>query len=215
MTLISYSKITDGSTVDASDVNTPLDTIYNDHNGGIDSTNLADNAVTTAKITNANVTTAKLADASVTRAKLSTTAGELGGAWQSWTPTLTNLTLGNGTVDAKYFQIGKTILFRFRFTLGSTSAVGTGPNFTLPVSAISSKYGMTSSGAPEIGHGHIEDNGTNGYSCKLLLPSATTATVVINNVAATYPTYAQVTATVPFTFTTGDELMLVGEYEAA
>jgi len=69
MSLISYSKITDGSTVDASDVNTPLDTIYNDHNGGIDSTNLADNAVTTAKITDANVTTAKIADANVTPPK--------------------------------------------------------------------------------------------------------------------------------------------------
>jgi len=69
MTLVSYTKATDGSTIDASDINTPLDTIYNDHNGNIDSNNLADNAVTTAKITDANVTTAKIADANVTPVK--------------------------------------------------------------------------------------------------------------------------------------------------
>lgn len=56
---ISFTAITDGSTIDASDVNGPLNTIYDDYNGSIDSNNLADNAVTTAKITDANVTPAK------------------------------------------------------------------------------------------------------------------------------------------------------------
>lgn len=73
MSSISFTAITDGSTIDASDVNTPLNTIYDDYNGGIDSNNLADNAVTTAKITDANVTTDKIADDAVTPAK----AGDL------------------------------------------------------------------------------------------------------------------------------------------
>ena len=42
----------------------------------------------------------------------------------AWTPTLTNLTLGNGAVVARYQLAGDTCNFRFRFTLGSTSAVG-------------------------------------------------------------------------------------------
>ena len=46
MGLINYSSIEDGTTIDASDVNTPLTTIYNDYNGNIDSNNLAANAVT-------------------------------------------------------------------------------------------------------------------------------------------------------------------------
>jgi len=71
MGLINYSSIEDGTTIDAADVNTPLTTIYDDYNGNIDSNNLADNAVTTAKITDANVTTAKIADANVTMPKIS------------------------------------------------------------------------------------------------------------------------------------------------
>jgi len=69
MGTINYSSIEDGTTIDAADVNTPLTTIYDDYNGNIDSNNLADNAVTTAKITDANVTTAKIADDAVTAAK--------------------------------------------------------------------------------------------------------------------------------------------------
>ena len=52
MSLISKTSITDGSTIDASDVNSPLDTIYNDYNGNIDGNNIA----STANISVANVT---------------------------------------------------------------------------------------------------------------------------------------------------------------
>lgn len=62
MSNISFTEITDGSTIDASDVNGPLNTIYDDYNGGIDSNNLATNAVTTAKITDANVTMPKISN---------------------------------------------------------------------------------------------------------------------------------------------------------
>src|SRR5690348_3539726 len=54
-------------------------------------------------------------------------------AWVAWVPTLTNLTLGNGTQVANYRQVGKTVDFIWTLLLGSTSAVGTVPSFTLPV----------------------------------------------------------------------------------
>ena len=50
MGLINYSSIEDGTTIDAADVNTPLTTIYDAFNGNIDANNLADNAVTNAKL---------------------------------------------------------------------------------------------------------------------------------------------------------------------
>lgn len=59
MSLISYTNIVDGTGIDASDVNNPFNTIYNDYNGGITAANLASGAVTTTKITDANVTPAK------------------------------------------------------------------------------------------------------------------------------------------------------------
>lgn len=49
------------TTIVASEMNADLNTIYNEFNGSIAAANLASNAVTTAKILDANVTLAKLA----------------------------------------------------------------------------------------------------------------------------------------------------------
>ena len=54
----------------------------------------------------------------------------------SYTPTLTNLTLGNGTVLARRLRQGPRTRVRFSFVLGSTSAVGTNPTFSLPFTAV-------------------------------------------------------------------------------
>ena len=51
----------------------------------------------------------------VDNTSLNTAAGKLGAAWQSWTPTFTNMS--GGTLNyAKYHQIGKTIHFRLKYT---------------------------------------------------------------------------------------------------
>src|SRR5262245_14617589 len=75
------------------------------------------------------------------------------GAWTTWTPTLANLTLGNGTVTAKYRRLGKTVDYRFKFVLGSTSAVGTSPRFTLPAAPHADFVVVFD----ELGHGVIRD----------------------------------------------------------
>lgn len=59
MGLISPQQISDGTTIDAADVNTPINTIANEVNGSLDANNLADDAVTTAKIADDAVTDAK------------------------------------------------------------------------------------------------------------------------------------------------------------
>jgi len=62
-------------------------------------------------------------------------------AWTSWTPTWTNITIGNATVNGKYKQIGKTVFARLDVTFGTTSSAittgGTLHSFTLPVNAAS------------------------------------------------------------------------------
>ena len=60
MGLISPQQISDGTTIDAADVNTPINTIANEFNGNIDSDNLAANAVGTSEIADGAVTYAKL-----------------------------------------------------------------------------------------------------------------------------------------------------------
>ena len=64
-------------------------------------------------------------------------------AWTAYTPTLTNLTQGNGTVSANYRVAGKTLDLYFKFTLGTTSSVSTSPAISLPSGmTMSTKYGQ-------------------------------------------------------------------------
>ena len=60
MALISFTSIQNGTSPEASQVNNPLTTIYNEFNGNITAANLASNAVTTPKLADASVTNAKV-----------------------------------------------------------------------------------------------------------------------------------------------------------
>lgn len=121
-------------------------------------------------------------------------------AWTSWTPTTANLTLGNGTITALYKQVGKSVIFRINFTLGSTSAVGTGPTFTVPVAEVASSV--------QTGAGHFNDASVTGgfYSgaCRI------GAGVILPSSPSGY-----LTASVPFVWTVSDQIILGGVYEAA
>ena len=61
MALINITPIQDGTTAQASQVNTPLQTIVDEFNGNISSVNLANGAVTTNKLGDGAVTQPKLA----------------------------------------------------------------------------------------------------------------------------------------------------------
>lgn len=155
------------------------------------------------------VTSNSIATGAVIPNKLQSGAGT-GWAWQSWVPSLTNLTLGSGTVVARYVQIGKNVYFRFSFKLGAGSAVGTGPTFTLPVTASS---GYTTGIDVLNSFGSILDASTTFINTSAtLLASTTTATALTLDASAVY---ALVSATVPFTFANLDQIICNGYYEAA
>lgn len=133
-------------------------------------------------------------------------------AWITWTPTLTNLTLGNGTVTARYTRVGRTIEFFFKFVCGSTSAVGTNPSFSPPVTT-SDLY--TTSNVDPIGLASLFDSGTAVYSGPCLWTNTTRFIIQYWNATGTPLLISSITATVPFTWTTGDVLVATGRYEAA
>lgn len=152
-----------------------------------------------------------IADDAITPEKLTTGAGS-SWAWQDWTPTLTNMTLGSGTVTAKYIQIGKTVHLYFEFTLGSGSAMGTNPQFSLPVGA-AARYGTHSH---TIGSAYIEDFANSALQgVTRLQGSTTTASVRSLGTAGTTANLAQISATSPFTWGSGDYLNTTCTYEAA
>lgn len=125
--------------------------------------------------------------------------------WQSWTPTWANLTVGNGINAFKYVQIGKTVYFRGSFTLGSTSAVGTNPTFTLPVTSVS-----LDADSP-LGTGTMVDASAGVVQGVVTWKSTTTASPTYTS--TTY--YTGLTATAPYTWTTSDKILVSGFYEAA
>lgn len=128
-------------------------------------------------------------------------------AWTDWVPTLTNLTLGNGSVDAKFIKLGRTVFYRFLFTLGTTSAVGTNPQFTLPVAPVAAwtvPFG--------IGSVILRDNGTAEYLGTVEVVSGSTVRPVTLGASSIVTT---ITATVPMTWANTDNIWAYGTYEAA
>jgi len=155
----------------------------------------------------------------ITNARLATSAGEIGAAWQTWTPTFVNWTIGTGGsagTTAAYIQIGKTVHIRIASTLGSSGqSVGAGVTFTLPVAGAA--YGESGTSAMAIGVLRFEDTGVTNYIGELQYSSATPtkATVVVRNAAGTYVGTQAISATIPLTFGAGDSFTATGTYEAA
>lgn len=129
------------------------------------------------------------------------------GAWTTWSPTLANLTLGNGTQIAKYRRLGNTVDFIWRFTLGSTSAVGTAPGFTLPVAA----SGDYTTYPPWFGM--LADVSTSVRPPAVV--NLSSSTTVIVQYFSSLNTVANLGAAVPFVWTTSDFLSVTASYYTA
>lgn len=221
MTLVSLTLPNDGEDIDASDVNGPFNDIAQAINGNLDNSNIQTGAnIDGAKLANATVDTAQLADGSVTNAKLDTTAGELGGAWQSWTPTA-NWTVDNGTVTAKYTQVGKTVHFRLRFELGSGSSLdSTHTTFSLPVTA-HSDYDVSAREAINVIGSWNDDSANDTWVVGGML-SGDRDTLIVrilydvsNFILMTGDANTNLDSSNPVTPATNDVLTIHGSYEAA
>jgi hypothetical protein len=178
-----------------------------DHGVTVDGLNIHNGALNT----NNSVVTANITDGAVTPAKLQSGTGS-GWAWSAWSPTLANLTPGNGTQTARYIQIGKTVFFNWIFIFGSTSSVGTGPTVTFPVAAAS--YYSTND---KVGTGSwLSVGGTLDGFLSANVQSTTVFAPVVWGAAATYVgPLTGITAAVPGTWGVNSYLRLTGMYEAA
>lgn len=216
MDLASAQTITGVKTFGSPVLNTPsivnptitVDTIseYTAANGvNIDGVKLKDGALAT----NNSVVTANITDAAVTPAKLLAGTGS-SWTWQAYVPTWTNLTVGNGTVTARYSQTGKTIVCQVKIVFGTTTAVSGGVTVTTPTT-ISSNYDYASI----LGQGFYLDTGTAAYAGVAIFNNTTTIELDILGTGSTYATAAALSSTVPFTWGNGDKLFFSIVYEAA
>ena len=129
-------------------------------------------------------------------------------AWTTWTPTLTNLS-GGTTTFAKYNQIGKTVMFRFRYVLAGAGVAGL-IGISLPVVANASAADVIHASA------QFTDTSAGGRNYGITLFGTTSRIdLYVNNAAGTYNTLSASSSTVPFTWATTDVIDITGMYEAA
>lgn len=121
----------------------------------------------------------------------------------SWVPQFTNLTTTSGTLTAKYKIIGRNLSYNWAFIFGASSAISGSVSHTLPFTR-STFYG--GSNAPTSGLVRLQDTGTATYT-GVTQVGASSAVIVCQNAAGTYLVTAVLSSTVPFTWTTSDEIL--------
>ena len=142
---------------------------------------------------------------------IDTSVGEGLLAWQTWAPTLSGgWANGNGTWTATYAQIGKIVHVRGKFVIGSTTTKGTGLTISLPVTAASAAVNATSL-PPAL----TVAGGSNTQILWGFIGTSGTFTLFALNAAATYLQRTAVSATVPQTWATSDEISFSFTYQAA
>lgn len=125
------------------------------------------------------------------------------GGWQAWTPTLTGITIGEGTVVARKRTIANSCDFELIITLAADSSITGDINFTLP-----HKY------AQEVPvYGYIFDSDVSQRYDALCFFAATNKCYVRAKSVATYVVQSNCSSTVPMTWATGDAIRVAGHYE--
>lgn len=155
------------------------------------------------------VNTAAIVTGAVTATKIGTDASF---AWTAYTPTLVNMTVGNGTLVAKYQQIGKTVNVRGSFILGSTSAVTSDTTVSHPVASVT--YAGLASVQP-LGLAHFYNNGSAIYTGLVSWATTTTAFIRSNNAGASANQLIALASGVPFNWASTHQLAWQYSYEAA
>lgn len=134
-------------------------------------------------------------------------------AWTTWSPTWTNLTIGNGTQVARYIRIGDLVIARLELIFGSTTSISGAISVTIPITASSSGY---TAGRQQIGNAWLEDNSAAGdVLAHINLNDTGRVGLQALTASGTYVSRTAISSTVPFTWATDDKIAFTIIYEAA
>lgn len=131
--------------------------------------------------------------------------GPMHGAWTTGTGAVSGMTIGNGTVSMKYARVGRAFLWKCKVVFGSSTVVTGQIGVQLPTTAeagLNAEYHMSA---------YAFDAST-GARYPLLAWSSTTSSVLLSTLAQ--PAVAT-SPTVPFTWASGDGIVIGGVMEAA
>lgn len=164
--------------------------------------------------TAASWTTAEKPAASKYTAEIQNLWIGLQAAWDTYTPAWTSSgtapALGNGSIQGKYYRVGKTVDFEVLLTPGSTTTFGTGVySISLPPGMPSASDGMTT-----LCHAQLLIGGSR-WPGQIVISSAQSTCQPFLATSATDPRLTQMGPAAPGTFANGNTLRLTGRYEAA
>jgi hypothetical protein len=128
-------------------------------------------------------------------------------SWATFTPSIANFTLGNGTLYARYVQIDKLVVGYLTVTFGSTTSVSGNMFWSLPVTTATASSFVSMSGVVD---------GSGGVTLLTgAIYSTTGALMRAVKTDGTYATGATTSSTIPVTWTTGNTFTFQFSYEAA
>lgn len=135
-------------------------------------------------------------------------------AWSSdrisFTTTLANVTIGSGTQSFWYRYTNGAVEGEGNIVFSTGSSMGSSPTFTLPV-ALSSNYVANTL----LGNGSVAATGIFPIQVLRNGSSTTVAQLIALTASGTYAGYANVTASVPGTFTTASTVNVAFRYQPA
>lgn len=133
------------------------------------------------------------------------TVSDLAGGWLDsvYYPTLGNVTVGNGTLEARAFQFGDLVVVKINLVFGSTTAVSGAISVSLPAA-----IGGAATHAFHVSGLAVDATGST-YPVHGLRSNNTTILVRSSTVSGSAVISSAATATAPFTWTTSDQLMLM------
>jgi hypothetical protein len=134
-----------------------------------------------------------------------------GGTWTSFTPTWTNLTVGNGTYSsAAYLLDGKLAHVSVALVFGSTTSISGSVSITVP-EAITRKTGLVSSNNTV----HLQQTGVSNIVGSLISDPTDDRIffVRVELSDGTYGSLDSISSTIPFTWATGHRIQLAMSYE--
>jgi hypothetical protein len=169
----------------------------------IDGLNIKDSKLTTAD----SVVTANYTDGSVLPEHLVTSSGT-SWAWQTWAPTYANITVGGGTLVARYNIIGKTVFCEWNLLCNvGTTSVGSSITISLPVTAAARYANMD---RHSVGLATAVDDTTKVWGGVAMIDNSTSVVAIRWDDGT-----GGLDTTIPFTEVTGDTFSATWTYEAA
>ena len=139
----------------------------------------------------------------------------------NYTPSNTNITVGTGggAQNAGTFTIiGKTAHFLVNIVFGTSgNSMGSNPIVGLPV-AVSSNYSITTPSQTALGqftYNDVSGGVVDGFGWVNVTSGRGAVQLIVNNVSSTYPSATGLGSTIPFTWSTSDQIRCSGVYQIA